>query len=175
MRTFLFILLLGLNNLIHSNHIITHNKPYYFVDSLISKKSNSFNVISIDKQVLNTESTLKGKIIVLNFWYTGCGPCIKEIPQLNELVIKYKASKNIVFIAASLTDNTDALNFIKKRLNMQYHLVTSDSKLCELFKVNYYPTNIIIDGNGCKIYEEQGYKENTAHKLDSTINKLLNQ
>lgn len=44
------------------------------------------------------EKELSGKIVVMNFWYSKCLPCIKEIPELNKIVAEYKDNKNIVFL-----------------------------------------------------------------------------
>ncbi|QDW28197.1 TlpA family protein disulfide reductase [Pedobacter sp. KBS0701] len=54
-----------------------------------------------------------GKIFVLNFWFINCPPCKSEIPQLNELVAKYKDNKDVVFLAIALDEKYDLKSFLK--------------------------------------------------------------
>ena len=53
------------------------------------------------------------KIYVINFWFINCPPCKQEIPELNQMVERYKDQKDVVFIAIALDDKTDLKNFIK--------------------------------------------------------------
>ena len=48
-------------------------------------------------------SSLKGKIVVINFWFVECKPCLIEMPDLNEIVEKYK-SEEVVFLAFALNE-----------------------------------------------------------------------
>ena len=54
----------------------------------------------------------KGKMLVINFWYINCGPCIAEMPYLNNLVEKY-SSEDIQFLALSFDSKTEIKNFLK--------------------------------------------------------------
>lgn len=56
-----------------------------------------FEAKTLAGKILSRKS-LKGKIVVMNFWFIGCKPCVAELPALNKLVQHYKA-KDIVFIA----------------------------------------------------------------------------
>jgi len=55
----------------------------------------------------------KGKILVINFWYINCGPCIAEMPYLNDLVDKYD-NEDIEFLALSFDSKTDIKNFLQR-------------------------------------------------------------
>ncbi len=60
-------------------------------------------------------SELEGKIIVLNYWFIGCTPCLKEIPQLNKLVEEY-ADKGVIFLAISRMDTKEQIEeFLQKK------------------------------------------------------------
>src|SRR5687767_3514412 len=56
---------------------------------------------------------LEGKVVVMNFWFTTCQPCITEMPLLNELVAGYKDT-GVVFIAPALNGKEDIDRFLKK-------------------------------------------------------------
>ena len=68
-------------------------------NSLIGMNAPVFSVKDIqgNKKSLNS---LKGKIIILNFWFIECKPCVREMPELNNLVKKYK-NDNVEFIGFS--------------------------------------------------------------------------
>ena len=67
------------------------------ITGLIGCKIPDFNVKTINNKVLNTQD-FRGKVIVLNFWFTACSPCIAEMPALNMLEKEYHDS-DVVFIA----------------------------------------------------------------------------
>src|ERR687893_223477 len=67
----------------------------------------AFSLTSMDGKKFELAS-LRGKVVVINFWFTGCPPCIEEMPKLNELVEKFK-DKDVVFIAPTW-DNEATLN-----------------------------------------------------------------
>ena len=68
-----------------------------FRTSIVNKPLADFKFTSLDKQVLELKK-LKGNVVVINFWFTSCGPCIKEMPFLTELVAANKENP-VVFIA----------------------------------------------------------------------------
>jgi len=113
---------------------------------------------------------LKGKIIVLNFWSITCGPCIKEIPELNKLVEKLKG-ENVVFIApAFYTSYEDIVNYFlpKHPFNYQIVLVPPDD-----YSITSLPTHIII-GQDLKIISKlTGYSQDNIRQLENLINGLL--
>ena len=72
-------------------------------EELLGKDAIPFSVTDIEGNEYSLNS-LKDKIIVLNFWFVQCEPCVREIPELNNLVEKYK-DKDVVFIAFNALDD----------------------------------------------------------------------
>ncbi len=91
-------------------------------------------------------SELKGKVVVLNFWFIGCAPCIVEMPGLNELVAHYEG-KDVVFIAFAL-DSQESLDTFLERKSFAYQVIPSARDQAELYGVSAYPTHVIIDKKG---------------------------
>ncbi|MCH7400028.1 TlpA family protein disulfide reductase [Belliella sp. DSM 107340] len=99
----------------------------------------------------------QGEVVVINLWATWCGPCIKEIPEMNEIATEYK-DKNVRFIAFS--DETENVyeTFLKKRENFQFEYELSFGNkaattiLKALDKSEYkgraIPLHVLIDKNG---------------------------
>jgi peroxiredoxin len=67
---------------------------------IFGKLAPTFDARSLDGEALNL-ATLRGKVVVLNFWYVSCGPCRVKIPGLNQLVSEFQG-KGVVFIALAL-------------------------------------------------------------------------
>ena len=71
---------------------------------LIGKKADPFSVTDINGNTISLES-LKGKIVVINFWFVECKPCIMEIPELNKIVDLYK-DKEVVFLGFATNEQS---------------------------------------------------------------------
>lgn len=113
---------------------------------LIGKSSPDFTMVDLNGNTISSVNA-KGKVVVLNFWFTACKPCISEIPDLNEVYEKYKNDTNVVF--ASITfDKLDKVNSFLKKYPLEYPVVSNAKEVCDLFKITGFPTNIIIDKEG---------------------------
>ncbi len=113
---------------------------------------------------------LKGKVVVLNFWFTGCPPCRKEIPSLNKLKKKF-IGKNVVFF--SITDDSigKLKDFLDSSLFNFIHI--SDRTLAEKFSVVYFPTNIIINKSSKIIFYESGGRKDIDLIMSPIIERCL--
>jgi len=90
---------------------------------------------------------LKGKVIVINLWFTTCHPCIAELPALNKLVKEYK-DKNVVFLGLS-TDTKEYLNseFFPK-YKFDFKIIPGAVDIVEKIGHTGFPTTYIIDMKG---------------------------
>ncbi len=95
-----------------------------------------------------TWEKLKGKVVVLEFWNTQCGPCIRAIPHLNNLVEKF-SSKPVVFLSVS-DDNRDHLKtFLKKKpIKGWLALDQAFNPTRASFDVIAIPHTVIVDATG---------------------------
>ncbi|TAF59519.1 MAG: TlpA family protein disulfide reductase [Cytophagales bacterium] len=72
-----------------------------------------FKLYGSDKEV--SLSSLKGKVVVLNFWGTYCVPCIKEMPELNDLKKRFSYSSDVVFLAPTRDNAAKLAGFFKEK------------------------------------------------------------
>ena len=77
-------------------------------------------------------SDYKGKVVLLDFWATWCGPCKEEVPTLVALERKY-GKRGFQVIGISLDDNARPVRKFYARFNMNYPVVMGDAKLAESF------------------------------------------
>ncbi len=117
-----------------------------------------------------------GNIIILDFWYKTCPPCIKSIPDLNKLYEKHK-SKGIKLFGINDID-TDSLSQqqlipFSKINDIKYPIVLVDNMISDKYKVIGYPTLYIINKRGEIVYSKLGYSKNLEKEVDSVLNSIL--
>ncbi len=90
-------------------------------------------------------SDYRGKLLVINFWYINCGPCIVEMPYLNQLVDKYQ-NEDIQFLALSFDTIPDIKSFLNKTEFKYEHGSISRSLMYDFTPVS--PGHFIVDKDG---------------------------
>jgi peroxiredoxin len=136
----------------------------------IGTKATDFSLENI-KGKKYTLSELSGKVVVLNFWFIACQPCIMEMPELNELVEEFK-EKEVVFLAIALNTKKELKKFLKKN-KFNYSIIADGQAIAQTYQIKGYPTNIIIDKSGVIHYVSTGVGPNNKENLQKAINQLL--
>ena len=131
--------------------------------SSISKYN--FAAVSMDGTKLDT-AALRGKVLVVNLWFTNCPNCIEEIKKLNQLVNDYHDNKDVVFIALAASRRADVEKFLKK--NPFNYVVVPDATGIILSKfgtpdkkgeINVpFPMHFVVDRDGNAVVQTQGIK-----------------
>ena len=99
-------------------------------------------------------SSLTGKVIFINLWFTSCIPCIEEMPTLNDLQEAYK--DKVEFLSVTFDEVDKVQKFLSKREFNFKHIVDAKSLLIDKMKNQEYPKNLIIDRNGIITYFRGG-------------------
>jgi peroxiredoxin len=112
---------------------------------------------------------LRGKTVVLNFWFTSCAPCIQEMPELNQLVRKY-GSKNVVFLGLA-NDNAKQVNTFLQNHTFSYVLLPASQEVANKYLVSSWPTSMVIDKEG-NVKMIVGSSPKIREDLEAVINAL---
>jgi thiol-disulfide isomerase/thioredoxin len=116
---------------------------------------------------LNLEQ-LKGKVVLLEFWFKNCGPCIAAVPELSSLKNKYNGLPfELIGINAEDTQK-DAFWFVEKR-KVSYTTVYEGNEIAKIYGISGYPTTVLLDKNGIVLYAGSFDKE----RIENLINKNL--
>lgn len=141
-----------------------------FKAGLIDKPVKNFNLTDINGKKWNSDS-LKGKVTVLNFWFTTCKPCILEMPHLNKLVEENKTSQ-VVFIAPAPEDETRIKKFLKK-YSFDYNIIPASLDYITSSGIENFPSHLVIDKKGIVRQVFIGYADDIKEKLQVEIDKLI--
>jgi thiol-disulfide isomerase/thioredoxin len=115
--------------------------------------------------------SLKGKIIVLNFWFTSCAPCIKEMPDLNKMKEKYQ-KEDVVFFAITY-NKKDLIRPFLERTKLDFIIIPNDQATIDDFQIMFFPTNILINKEGKVEFINETFVSNGIEIIDEKIQKLL--
>jgi thiol-disulfide isomerase/thioredoxin len=89
----------------------------------------------------------KGKVVLLNFWATWCGPCRMEMPELIEIQKKY-ADKGFTIVGMAEEEDPKKVKDFAATMGLSYPQVMVAQEMAEAYGVNSLPTTFLIDKNG---------------------------
>lgn len=123
-----------------------------------------------------SSGNLKGKVVLLNFWFAQCPPCIAEFDGLNQLYAQLKGRKDFAFISFTF-ENQDVVEEFKKKYNLEFPIFTISEEECtRLMESPLYPTNIVLDKKGIVKYYHVGGKttrEEASKYILTEVNSII--
>jgi len=122
--------------------------PLFSQNGLIGKPAPDFTVTSLDGKTISLDS-LKGKVIILNFWATWCPPCRAEIPEFVQFYRDFK-KKGVVIIGLGVNDSDASLQKFSKKNQINYPVANDKrNRVSSLYgRIRSIPTTFVIDVKG---------------------------
>jgi peroxiredoxin len=142
-------------------------------DPLIGQKAPEFQT-----QFLNDEdfklSDHKGKVIVLDFWATWCGPCVRALPELLKATSGFNQNKVALFAVNQGESSKVISNFLKKKQLKALSVIMDETRMIGGdYKVKGIPKTVVIDQKGIIRHVHVGFSANMGDQLESEIESLL--
>jgi len=112
----------------------------------LNKPIPSFKLVTMNGDTISSKQ-IEGKVIVLNFWFIDCHPCIAEVPGMNKLTAEYK-NNNVEFLAITWeTDKRVKEEFLKK-YKLDFKIIPEARRYINNAMASGYPTTYILDTKG---------------------------
>src|SRR5215467_9482389 len=130
----------------------------------------AFKVDMLDGKPLSV-ADYQGKVILLNFWATWCGPCRAEIPDLVELQNKYKEQLQIIGLVVD-DDDQEAIRKFAARFRINYPVAIATDELRSKYGgIPALPTSFVLDGEGRVVQKHEGLRDPVLYEVE--IRSLL--
>lgn len=148
------------------------------VSSMVGASTNAvaptFTLPSRAGDNVSLES-LKGKVVMLNFWASWCGPCRTEMPLLEQMHKRY-SSLGFTMVGVNVEANTaDAERWLKDTPVSFPVLFDRESKVSKMYDVSAMPSTVFIDRKGNVRYLHKGYKAGDEGEYLNQIRALLKE
>jgi peroxiredoxin len=139
-----------------------------------SSPAPDFTLPSMEGRNLRLQE-LRGQVVLLNFWATWCGPCRQEMPHLNRLYDKYRAS-GFTLLGVNIDDDTRRAGDLATKLGLRFPvLFDTEKRVSRLYDVGSMPATVLVDRDGRVRHIHRGYREGYEVTYDEQIRGLLKE
>ncbi len=138
--------------------------------TMLNESAPKFSLKDMEGNTVSLEG-LKGKVVIVDFWATWCGPCIASMPAMKKAQEKLTARGDVAFLFLDTWETVEnklqnASDFMKKN-NYPFHVLMDDeSKVVADFKVSGIPTKFVIDKAGNIRFKSVGFGGNDEALID---------
>ncbi len=133
----------------------TQNEEIRIVSERLDQPTPEFELTDTSGRVWSS-TALRGSVVVLNFWATWCGPCLKEFPSFAKLIKSYSNRPDIVFLAVSIDESTAEIEPFLAEKGYTFTAVYDNGAAAD-FQVEEIPATILIDRQGRVQYRTVGF------------------
>ncbi len=153
-----FICVVSMNLLLASNDLLGKTAPDFTLKS--------------DQGDNRKLSEYRGKVVLINFWASWCGPCQQELPKLSELRGLHD-DYDFELLAVNIDEEPEKALRLAKKLGINFPILFDESKkVSKLYDIDAMPMTILVDRNGDVRYMHRGYKESYLSLYQQQIKKL---
>ncbi len=145
--------------------------------TMIKQPAPKFTLTDLEGKKVSL-ADLKGKIVIIDFWATWCGPCKASFPGMQKAVNKYASDPNVKFLFVNTWERNvedkkkNAQDFITQNKYTFHVLLDIDDKVIDSYKVSGIPTKFIIDKNGDIRFKAVGF-DGSDDKLVSELSAMI--
>jgi thiol-disulfide isomerase/thioredoxin len=119
-----------------------------------------------------SKTSLPGKLVLLDFWATWCGPCIASMPKLQTLHKEF-GSRGLTVVSVTTRDpKGDPMGFMKRK-NYEWTLIPKGDEVAKAFHVTAIPTLYLIGADGKILFRATGLTDDTEEVLGTVIDEAL--
>lgn len=139
---------------------------------VLGKEAATFKLSLVDGGEFDL-SKVKGKVVVLDFWATWCGPCIKSLPDMIESMSQFSAEE-VVFVGLNQGEPAAQVKrFLETRGWKMTVALDATQNVGRQYAVDGIPHTLIIDPNGKIVWVKSGYSPTGAAEAAEAVKRLL--
>jgi len=143
-------------------------------DTQIGKKAVEFSLPAVSGENVTLQS-LRGKVVLLNFWATWCGPCRQELPELARVQEKFR-QRGLTVVAVTVDNEVENVRAFLKKYDIKLQaLWDKKKKVADAYLVEKMPSSYLIDRNGVVRFIHRGYIPEELKRIEAEIDDLLDK
>jgi peroxiredoxin len=117
----------------------------------------------------------RGRVVMVNFWATWCGPCRVELPKLATLHDRYRGS-GFVLLGVNIDEDPNAARALAGKMGLKFPvLLDTDKKVVGAYDLNAMPATVLIDKDGRVRHLHRGYREGVEQTYEQQVRELLKE
>jgi peroxiredoxin len=156
----------------HDDYVRYAKEEKQHREAVIDKPAFDFSTKDIDGKT-HKLSDYRGKVVVLDFWYRGCGWCMFAMPKIKQVVEDFK-NQPVAVMGMNVDQLDDDARFVVNAQKLNYPTLKSTFPEARAkFGVQGYPTLIVIDQQGVVRDVQVGYSPSLRDDVEKAVNKLL--
>ncbi len=141
--------------------------------AVVGGEAPGFELRDTEGKVWNLFS-LRGKVVLLNFWATWCGTCEEEIPSLQRLIDSEKGNERFVFVSVLYRDDPrKAVAYLKQR-GFGFPVLIDDGRVAASYGLTGVPETFVITSEGAIKDKIVGPIDWNAPEVRAALTKLIN-
>jgi peroxiredoxin len=139
-----------------------------------SSKAPDFALRSLEGPNMRLQEQ-RGRVVMVNFWATWCGPCRVEMPHLARLYDKYRAS-GFQLLGVNIDEDPSQAATVANKLGLRFPvLLDTEKKVSKLYDLSTMPSTVLIDRDGKVRYIHRGYRDGYENTYEKQIRELLKE
>lgn len=138
---------------------------------LVNAPAPQFEIETLDGKKFDVAAN-KGKVVVLDFWATWCGPCVQALPIVTDVTSSLK-DKDVVFLAVNIQETPDQIKDFITKQNIKANIgLDQDGKVAEMYQVRGIPQTVVIGKDGNVVEVHVGFGPNMKEQLTKELSAL---
>ncbi|MBF9220884.1 TlpA family protein disulfide reductase [Hymenobacter ruricola] len=148
------------------------SSPIFCQDLGVGQHIPAFT-ISNDQETIKSLD-LKGKVVLINFFATWCGPCMQELPLVQQFWATHKSNKKLVIIVIGREHSQSEITAFKAKKGFDLPMYPDEKRqVYSLFATQYIPRNYLIDAKGNVVFTSVGFVQTEFDQMVKKIDELI--
>ncbi|QBQ41999.1 TlpA family protein disulfide reductase [Sphingobacterium psychroaquaticum] len=116
---------------------------------------------------------LRGKVVFINFWATWCGPCVAEMPSIDQLKATFKGSEDIVFMLVDVDGDLKRSKSFMAKNKYNLPVFTAESAIPSDYLGGAIPTTVVLDKKGELVVRAEGGRDYMSPGIKKALTDLV--